>query len=269
MACGLAIRSDRRLLRRLLQNLVSNAIKYTPAGGVLIGCRRRGKRLRIDVIDTGIGTSGSRTRVIFREFHRLPRGVKMARGLGLGLSIVERLARVLAHHLELQSVVGGGSRFSIEVPVAPALPAELRARGHGTHPVAQQLPLTVLCIDNDPQILDGMQRLLSRWGCQVLTAADLRTAQQLLVQAKVRLDGLLIDYHLDQGNGIGAIKELRWRLGELPAILLTADRHPRLRASARAHQVELLHKPLKPAALRALLSQWQVARETAQSAAPT
>ena len=122
--CSLAVRSDRRLLRRLLQNLVSNAIKYTPRGRVLIGCRRRGKRLRIDVYDTGIGIPASKKRVIFREFHRLDQGAKVARGLGLGLSIVERIARVLDHRLELKSALGRGSHFSVEVPVAPAVPKD-------------------------------------------------------------------------------------------------------------------------------------------------
>jgi signal transduction histidine kinase len=124
VSCSLAVRSDRRLLRRLLQNLVSNAIKYTPRGRVLIGCRRRGKRLRIDVYDTGIGIPASKKRAIFREFHRLDQGAKVARGLGLGLSIVERIARVLEHKLEVRSMLGRGSHFSLEVPLAPALPRE-------------------------------------------------------------------------------------------------------------------------------------------------
>ena len=106
---GLVVRSDRRLLRRLIQNLVSNAIKYTPEGRVLVGCRRRGDHLRIDVYDTGLGIPQSKKRTIFREFHRLDQGAKVARGLGLGLSIVERIARVLDHTIDLQSKPGRGS----------------------------------------------------------------------------------------------------------------------------------------------------------------
>src|ERR1043166_1387014 len=121
--CSLAVRSDRRLLRRLLQNLVSNAIKYTPKGRVLVGCRRRGGGLRVDVYDTGLGIPASQRRAIFQEFRRLDRGAKVARGLGLGLSIVERIARVLDHEIAVTSVVDRGSRFSVEVPLAASVPA--------------------------------------------------------------------------------------------------------------------------------------------------
>ena len=120
MPCALAVRSDRRLLRRLVQNLVSNAIKYTPAGTVLVGCRRRGPRLRVDVYDTGIGIPHAKRRAVFKEFHRLDQGARVARGVGLGLSIVERVARVLDCEVALTSNVGRGSRFSVEVPRAAA-----------------------------------------------------------------------------------------------------------------------------------------------------
>ncbi len=121
MPCSLTVRSDRRLLRRLLQNLVSNAIKYTTSGSVLIGCRRRGNKLRIDVYDTGIGIPHSKRRAVFKEFHRLDQGARVARGVGLGLSIVERIARVLDCEVALKSVVGSGSRFSVEVPRGKAV----------------------------------------------------------------------------------------------------------------------------------------------------
>ena len=110
--CSLVVRSDRRLLRRLIQNLVSNAIKYTPSGRVLVGCRRRGENLRVDVYDTGIGVPETKLRDIFVEFHRLDQGAKIARGLGLGLSIVERVARALGGAVDVVSMVGRGSRFS-------------------------------------------------------------------------------------------------------------------------------------------------------------
>ena len=116
MPCSQNVRSDRRLLRRLLQNLISNAIKYTPAGRVLVGCRRRGERLRIEVYDTGIGIPHAKRRAVFKEFHRLDQGARVARGVGLGLSIVERIARVLDCEVTLKSNVGRGSRFSVEVP---------------------------------------------------------------------------------------------------------------------------------------------------------
>jgi Na+/proline symporter/signal transduction histidine kinase len=260
---SLAVRSDRRLLRRLLQNLVSNAVKYTPQGRVLIGCHRRGARLRIDVYDTGIGIPASKTKAIFREFHRLQQGAQIARGLGLGLSIVERIARVLDHTIRLDSVVGRGSHFSVQVPLAPALPGDLSQPQLDRTDPGQLAGMSILCIDNDATVLDGMETLLAGWGCQVLKATDLRGAQQAILAGRTRPAGLLIDYHLDSGNGLDAITELRWRLGDLPAILITADRSPRVRNAARARNVRLLHKPVKPASLRALLAQWrmQVAAE--------
>ena len=173
---SLTVRSDRRLLRRLLQNLVSNAIKYTPKGRVLIGCRRRRGKLRIDVYDTGLGIPQSKKRAVFREFHRLDEGAKVARGLGLGLSIVERIARVLGHKIDLRSTVGRGSHFSVEVPLSAAVPLSAPQRGATGVDRTQLLGTVVLCIDNEPAVLDGMQTLLGGWGCLVITAPDLASA---------------------------------------------------------------------------------------------
>src|SRR5437588_795658 len=259
-----SVRSDRRLLRRLLQNLVSNAIKYTPQGRVLIGCRLKDGRLRIDVYDTGLGIPQSKKREIFREFHRLDQGAKVARGLGLGLSIVERIARVLDYRVEVRSNRGRGSHFSITVPLAPALPLGARPRAPQRLDVSQLADMLVLCIDNEPKILDGMATLLGGWGCRVLKAPDLKSALAVVSDAKAAPSGILIDYHLDGGNGIDAIAALRWRFGaELPAILITADRSPTVREEAKARDVQVLNKPLKPAALRALIAQWRVQRMAA------
>ena len=121
--------------------------------------------------------------------------------------------------------------------------------------------ISVLCLDNDVAILDGMEMLLEGWGCRVLKAADLTAAIALVAETKVTPDGLLVDYHLDDGNGIAAIAELRRRFGaDLTAILITADRSPRVREDARANSVQVLNKPIKPAALRALLTQWRMQR---------
>jgi CheY-like chemotaxis protein len=226
--CSLAVRSDRRLLRRLLQNLISNAIKYTPQGCVLVGCRRDAKRLRIDVYDT------------------------------------ERIARMLDHKVDLKSTPGRGSHFSVEVPIAPALPSDGRAREPQRADAGQLAHMVVLCVDNDPQILDGMDTLLGGWGCTVLKAADLKSAETVIADAKTAPHGLLVDYHLDDGNGIDAIGELRRCFGaDLPAILITADRSRHVREDARAQNIQVLHKPIKPAALRALIAQWRVQRVAA------
>jgi signal transduction histidine kinase len=265
MPCSLAAHSDRRLLRRLLQNLVSNAIKYTPTGSVLVGCRRRGGRLRIDVYDTGIGIPHSKRRTVFREFHRLDQGARVARGVGLGLSIVERIARVLDCEVTLKSALGKGSRFSVEVLRATAMPTEIAAVRTLPKPAAGRLAgMVVLCLDNERSILDGMQTLLGGWGCRVLTASNLTEALAAIDGSGLEPDGFLVDYHLDTGNGLAAIAELRRRHNGAPAILITADRTASVREAAAAEGVHLLNKPIKPASLRALMTQWRVQRVAAE-----
>jgi Na+/proline symporter/signal transduction histidine kinase/CheY-like chemotaxis protein len=261
--CSLVVRSDRRLLRRLLQNLVSNAIKYTPEGRVVVGCRRRNDAVRIDVYDTGVGIPQSKWRDIFVEFHRLDQGAKIARGLGLGLSIVERVARVLGSKIELESENGRGSHFAITVPRSNDTPMELPARESARVDSGQLVGITALCIDNEPSVLDGMETLLRGWGCDVIKAASLALALTAISESSAVPSGLLVDYHLDHGNGIEAIIALRRRFGDIPAILITADRSPDVRELARSEGVQILHKPLKPAALRALLAQWRVLRVAA------
>ena len=176
--------SDRRLLRRLLQNLISNAIKYTPSGEVLVGCRRHGHKVRIEVWDTGLGIPADKQDAIFREFERLPQAAKTARGLGLGLSIVERLARVLDCPVTLRSVPGKGSVFSVEVPLAKG-DLTLAPRRQRLTPVTTHEPLAglrILAIDNEPRILEGMETLLSGWSCKVMVAADLVGAEIAMAQ---------------------------------------------------------------------------------------
>jgi len=266
MPCSAVVRTDRRLLRRLVQNLVSNAIKYTPHGRVLVGCRRidRIDRLvRIDVYDTGLGIPRSKQRDIFMEFHRLDEGAKIARGLGLGLSIVERIARVLGSDVAVISEAGRGSHFAVTVPLSNAMPVQLQARDEPRLDPGQLVGTSALCIDNEPAVLDGMETLLQGWGCAVIKAPDLDTALAAIEENDIMPNGLLVDYHLDNGNGIDAILALRERIGEVPAILITADRLPAVREQAREHGIQVLHKPIKPAALRALLAQWRMLRVAA------
>jgi signal transduction histidine kinase len=262
--CSLAVKSDRRLLRRLLQNLVSNAIKYTPKGRVLVGCRRRQGRLRIEVHDTGLGIPHSKRQVIFKEFHRLDQGAKIARGLGLGLSIVERIGRVLDHKIEVVSIIDRGSRFSVNVPLAASIPANALQRESFDVDRGQLAGIAVLCIDNELAILDGMETLLGGWGCHVLKARDLKTALETAIGRNVVPDALLVDYHLDDGNGIEAIAALRRHFdADLAGILITADRGLSVREEARANGIQVLNKPIRPAALRALLAQCRVQRVAA------
>ena len=256
--CSLPVQSDRLLLRRLLQNLISNAIKYTPRGRVLVGCRRRGASLKICVYDTGVGIPLVKRGEIFKEFHRLEQGARIARGLGLGLSIVERLARVLKHGIAIDSNASGGSVFSVTVPTAKAIThtaAVTSATPLAHTPISGAL---IVCIENDAAILDGMRTLLKAWNAEVIAVADPEGAIAAIETAGRRVTGLLVDYHLDRGNGIAAIREIRRRFGDtIPAILITADRSPAVQVAAREENIAVLNKPVKPASLRALLGQWR------------
>lgn len=256
--CSLPVASDRSLLRRLLQNFISNAVKYTPRGRVLVGCRRRGQSLQIGIYDTGVGIPVAKRGEIFKEFHRLEQGARIARGLGLGLSIVERLARVLNHGIALDANASGGSVFSVSVPIAEAI--------NHTAAVTSATPLSktpmsgslIVCIENDPAILDGMKTLLTAWDAEVIAVTDPEAAIAAIEAAGGRVTGLLVDYHLDRGNGVAAIREIRRRFGDsIPSILITADRSPHVRAAAREENIAVLNKPVKPASLRALLGQWR------------
>jgi Na+/proline symporter/signal transduction histidine kinase len=255
---SLPVESDRLLLRRLLQNLISNAIKYTPHGRVLIGCRRHGTALQIGVFDTGVGVPILKRGEIFKEFHRLEQGARIARGLGLGLSIVERLARVLNHGIALDANVSGGSFFSVTVPVAKTITFTSVVTSATPLSKAPMSGTLIVCIENDSAILDGMKTLLTAWDAKVIAVSDPEAAIAAIEAAGELVTGLLVDYHLDRGNGVAAIRDIRHRFGEsIPAILITADRSPNVRLAARQEKIAVLNKPVKPASLRALLGQWR------------
>ncbi len=200
---------------------------------------------------------------MFQEFQRLDQGAKVARGLGLGLSIVERIGRVLEHPISLVSEAGRGSAFRVEVPLAAAQPAAAAPAETPRAPATPLAGLTVLAIDNEPAILDGMRALLGGWGCRVLTAGSAAEAV-----AAVASEGapqvIVADFHLDEGDGLQAIAALSALIGPTPAVLLTADRSRAVRDAASAQGVHVLNKPLKPAALRALLAQWRAVRIAAE-----
>jgi PAS domain S-box-containing protein len=266
--CRETVRSDRVLLRRILQNYLSNGLRYCERGGVLIGCRRHGAELEICVYDTGPGIASHEREHLYVEFTRLEQGSPWGeKGLGLGLSICDRLARLLSHELTLSSQPGHGSVFGVRVPrVAQAR----RSERHRT-PVAPPDPaglreFKVLVVDNDRTILDAMQALLEQWGIRVYKAHGSREALQL-IESEI-IDAVLADYHLGDGStGLELIKRIAAIRGpSCAAALITADHGAELTRAARRESVPLLHKPLRPAALRALLSAFKL-RLTRGSAA--
>ena len=255
VSTGLAVHTDRNLFRRLVQNLVSNAIKYTRFGTVLVGVKRRGDLLELQVHDTGIGIDGDKLNTVFSEFTRLQDGAREAQGLGLGLSIVDRIARVLRLEIRIHSVKGKGSCFSVLLPITEAPPAALASDIRpqvGAH--IRLDGVSVLCIDNEPRILDGMRKLLEGWGCRVTTAGG----SSGLTAAMPTPDVVLADFHLDQEDGFQAIARARQIWSDaLPAILVTADRSNDVRERATALDVPVLQKPVKPAALRTMLTRYR------------
>jgi signal transduction histidine kinase/CheY-like chemotaxis protein len=257
--CAAWVRSDPALLHRMLLNVLSNAIRYTEHGGVLLACRRRGELAWLEVWDTGVGIPHGRQTEVFDEFVQLgePRRGE-PRGAGLGLAIVARTARLLQHRLELRSRPGRGTCLRIVVPLAePAPPAEApRPRPAAPRDLAG---LCVLVLDDDPLARAAMQALLVSWGCEVMAAA---TPGEALERAAARRpDVIASDYRLGQGeNGLACIARLRERLGQdTPAFLMSGDTDAALAGAAQHAGLVLLHKPVRPARLRALLQRLSVA----------
>jgi len=247
---------DRSHVGRIVQNLVSNAIKYTnPGGKVLVGLRRRGNRMRLDVIDTGIGFNKDQHRLLFAEFSRLERGARMAQGLGLGLSIVQRLVTALGLTMELDSSEGRGSRFSLFLPLTRTIRPTAEMGPAPAETNFGTLGLKVLCVDNERAIIEAMEGLLRHWGCDVRSALSLKQIDKERLLEGWYPDLVLMDYHLDQTSGLDAIEWLRHNVGgHLPAALVTADRSPAVRALAEERSIAVVTKPVKPAALRAAIS---------------
>ena len=252
-----AVASDGVLLRRILQNLVSNAVRYTGAGGVLLVARPRGGEIRIDVIDTGCGIGTEERSLVFDEFYR--GGGKGGGdgqgepGLVLGLSIVRRMAAALDHPLALASRPGHGTRVSLTLPLsvvpveaAPA-PPPVATRLSGAH---------VLIVENDASTAEALRRLLQNWDAEVSAFRDLAGVRAALAAGLREPDILVLDYHLDDGAcGLDVAAYLRAVCpAPLPVILTTADYAPEIEARADLLGVELMRKPVKPAQLRSLLT---------------
>lgn len=253
---ALTLHIDPTLLELVLRNLISNAIRYTEEGGLLVACRRQGASLTIGVYDTGIGIPKQQHREVFKEFHQLGNPERDRRkGLGLGLAIAEGLSTSLGYHLRLSSRVGKGSTFTIVLPdsvICEESPHD-GAEDDVQLDEGRSLAMTVLVIDDDETIRAGMHSLLSGWGCQPLSAEGLEDALALCADA--RPDAIICDYRLRDGLlGSEVIRALREHLGwMIPCVLVTGDTAPERIREAAQSGVPLLHKPVHPDDLRRFL----------------
>ncbi|MEP3590707.1 MAG: NahK/ErcS family hybrid sensor histidine kinase/response regulator [Marinobacter sp.] len=260
------VRTDQRMLARVVRNLLSNAFRYTQQGGVLLAVRVLGESVRLEVWDTGVGIAPEKLRDIFAEFHQvLQKGAGGRQGAGLGLAIVERMVGVLGCRIDVASKLGRGSRFTLTLPRTPA------ARFEKVPPPAAASGLRegfdgalVLVIDNEPSVLESMQMLLERWGCEVMPVLSREEALAELARTGKRPRAILADYHLDdEQTGFDAIHQVRKYLGEdVPGAIITADRSDEVRALLRAQYLPVLNKPVKPNRLRALLTSFVTSSST-------
>jgi CheY-like chemotaxis protein len=253
VSTSLWINTDPRLLERILLNLVANAIRYTASGRIAIGCRRRGAHAEIIVADTGVGISGEHLSRVFQEFYQVDNPERdRTQGLGLGLAIVQRVAALLEHPLTLRSQPGHGTVFGVRVPIAPPQAPHVDEKITAGHELAGRRALVV---DDDVTAREAMTGMLARWGCSVMGASDRGTA--LAAAANATPDVVLCDLRLRGGeDGIDVLEALRPTCGPTAVcVIVTGDIATESARSARARGYALLHKPVHPAKLRALLEQ--------------
>jgi two-component system, chemotaxis family, CheB/CheR fusion protein len=250
--CALSIRSDRHLLEQMIRNLISNALKYTHSGKVLVGCRCRQGNLRIEIWDTGIGIPESELKAIFEEYHQVDNAARQrSRGLGLGLSIVKSLGELLGHPISVRSLHGKGSVFSIQVPLTPS--GAPSAPGDLSHPTdnapAQTARRTgaILVIEDDPEVREHLKLFLNEEGYSISTAVDGPAALKAMARGMMRPDLVLADYNLPNGmNGVQVSQRLRQELdGQTPFIILTGDISTETLRDIALHDCVHLNKPVK------------------------
>jgi len=253
VVCGdVNVHSDPVLLERILRNLLANALRYTSAGGVVLGCRRRGRGFSLEVWDSGAGIAPGEIDRIFEEFYQVDNASReRSRGLGLGLAIVRRLAELMGHAVEVASRPGRGSVFRVMVPAAGRIGAEIATLDRPSNLVGRK----ILVIDDDESVREGTAQLLSQWGCCVVAASDADSAQRAC-DAAYPPDAMVVDFGLGRGDdGVAAIAALRARFGRaIPALLVSGESAPTELARIEASGLPLLHKPLPPARLRSILS---------------
>lgn len=254
--CSLVVESDPSYLRRVLQNLIANAVRYTRSGRVLVGARRQRSTVTLQVWDSGPGIPEDKQEVIFKEFQRLDSAESSGGGVGLGLAVVERACTLLNHPLSLRSAPGRGTAFFVTVPRGIGAAPAAAQHHHVDHPTKDQhaTDLIALVIENDRGMRDAMTTRLENWGVSVFDVAGQAEALDLLRDVGIAPDVMLVDYQLDGGtDGITTIQEIRRLFGDMPAALVTANRSNELRHTCDSNGVHYLNKPVDPAALRQFL----------------
>lgn len=251
------VESDSLLLARILRNYLSNAVRYARGRKVTLGCRRRLAHIEIQVWDTGGGIEAANLQEIFKEFKRLKGAVQAQQSLGLGLAIVDKMAKVLGHDINVVSEYGKGSCFSVSLPI---MDKPQRTTYSQQQPALFNHDLegaVVWMVDNDPTICDAMQTLLSKWGCDIETATSLDDLGDSVDLVDGTCDLLLVDYHLDNDQtGImvaDAINQLRALA--IPTIMISANYSKELQEQCKALEISLLNKPVKPLKLRMTMQQ--------------
>lgn len=252
VGCSAIVRSDATYLRRILQNLISNALRYTETGSVLVGVRHSQGAVRVEILDTGPGIPEHQQETVFDEFQRLNASASPADGMGLGLAIVERACRLLGHPLQLRSEPGKGTRFTVELPrLESQTPPAQATRDAETDKLPNQL---ILLIENDADLRHALSVTLEGWGLDVFACNSLAEAQALLDEVDIAPDRLLVDFQLDENAlGTDAIAALRSRYGPIPACVISANRSAQLIEACNRMGVALLNKPLDPQELQRAL----------------
>ncbi|MDV7339367.1 ATP-binding protein [Terasakiella sp. A23] len=252
---NIAVRSDPVLLERVLSNLISNAVRYTSEGGILLGARRRGNHVQVQVTDTGVGIPKERVKDIFVEFQQLENPARdRRRGLGLGLAIVERVLALLNHTLNLKSVVGKGATFAVMLPADKVVEVQDEEKPVEVALSGGEVPL-IMVIDDEPDILEGMEHLIRGWKYNVVASLSSESALNALDEIDQMPSLILADYRLNEDRtGADCIRLIHEKLGEaIPAAIITGDTAPDRIQEAKASGFILLHKPLRPAKLRQLI----------------
>ncbi|MDU9029434.1 hybrid sensor histidine kinase/response regulator NahK/ErcS' [Pseudomonas mediterranea] len=255
--CSVLVRSDMQLLARILRNLLSNAIRYTPSGRVVLGCRRQGQRVSIQVWDSGIGIAEDRLEEIFQEFKRGDvQRPDQDRGLGLGLAIVEKIAGILGHRVQVRSWPGKGSMFAIDVPLSATAPKPVPCVDMSEPMLERLRGARIWVLDNDAAICAGMRTLLEGWGCRVVTALSEQDLARQVDTDHAEVDLLIADYHLDNDqNGVDAVARINARRrSAIPAMLITANYSNELKQQIRERGHTLMHKPVRPMKLKIAMS---------------